>query len=139
MSGLSEDAYEIEAEAPSRLLVMIRHGASHLETLEVSADREVVVEIVHGRVSGFVLDQESGAPIAGAELSVQPLDSRGFQWLGPGQVSADDGSFSLELGPGSYRLSAASEGYVPANQSIDVAPVQELEGLRLLLRREVVE
>lgn len=85
-------------------------------------------------VSGRVSD-ETGAPVAGASLSLNPVGSgRSFQ-----AASLGDGSFQFSaVSEGAYRLSGSAPGFTPAAAPDEVQVAgQEVGGLALRLSRGV--
>lgn len=86
-------------------------------------------------VAGRVLD-EAQAPLAGASISVQPLQPPGAV---RGVVSDSAGGFRLGgLAPGRYRLRAARPGYRAEQRELTLAAAQTLR-LELRLRVAPVE
>jgi hypothetical protein len=89
--------------------------------------QEVKVDLVKGGVvRGVVRHKESGAAVAGAEVTVM---GEGWQamaslWVGtPGATSGSDGSYEVQgVPPGKYRLHALAEGLSPAagTQGVEV-------------------
>lgn len=70
-----------------------------------------------GTVGGTVLNAVSGAPLAGASVSLQPTGN------GTTRTATTDGlgKFNLYvINPGSYNLSAAANGFITASQSATV-------------------
>jgi protocatechuate 3,4-dioxygenase beta subunit len=70
-----------------------------------------------GSVSGRVVDRETESAVAGAWVSAQPTDPS-LRFTGAGLQAGADGSFSLELDPGEYRLVVRSEGYATAERNV---------------------
>lgn len=124
-------------------------GMQHREELEIDGDRDVVVEISSGRVGGRVLDAEDRSPLAGAVISLEPIDSESAQgfvgrpWMGSIGSNAE-GRFAIpSMAAGGYRLKVVKDGYAPAEQAVTVAPEGNLDvevlleptsGLRLVVR-----
>ncbi len=66
-----------------------------------------------GTISGVVTDDEAGDPIAGAEVA-----ATAFRDQASGQTTtAADGSYHLEVAPGTYDLTASAFGYVSQEHS----------------------
>jgi len=77
------------------------------------------------RVSGIVVDQRTGAPLAGVIVRVGPP---------PVLVESDaDGHFALDLPPGSYELTFSIIGYALVRQPITLLPGGAAESLRVEL------
>lgn len=62
-------------------------------------------------ITGLVMDSESSDPISGATVSSDQGDST---------ISADDGSYNLEIKLGNRTITAAAEGYEPFSQDVEV-------------------
>ncbi|NEA64666.1 carboxypeptidase regulatory-like domain-containing protein [Streptomyces sp. SID12488] len=63
---------------------------------------------VHGTLSGRVTDSESGAPLAGAGLAISEEGTDGREY----RVTTDaDGTYSLPVAVGDYRITATDFGY----------------------------
>ncbi len=145
-----EGRFRIAGLEPGRHRLEIsdsRSGLRHREEFELDGDRDVVVELFTTRVAGRVLDAEEGSPLAGAELSLEPVvESAGRTAFDRAQATSDaEGRFALaEVAAGGYLLRAVHEGYAPAVMALAVeagAAVPELElrleassGLRLRVR-----
>jgi outer membrane receptor protein involved in Fe transport len=74
-----------------------------------------VVQAVHaqgpaGAVSGFVLDSQTGRPIAGASIAVNGQSTRA-------NVTDADGRFTIPLSAGTYTLIVTAPNYSPVNLS----------------------
>ena len=79
------------------------------------------------RVSGIVVDQRTGAPLAGVIVRVGPQ---------PVLVESDaDGHFALDLPPGSYELTFSIIGYALVRQPLTILP----GGAAVSLRVELAE
>jgi hypothetical protein len=65
-----------------------------------------------GLVHGTVTDANDGLPIAGASVTATPG--------GRSATTADDGTYSLRLRPGQYRLEAATDDYVSGSADLTV-------------------
>jgi N-acetylneuraminic acid mutarotase len=70
-----------------------------------------------GTLKGTVTDAASGAPIAGATISVEPGNIH--------LVSADDGSYSRLLAVGDYTLGVTSFGYADGTASVSISDGQD--------------
>ncbi len=108
-----------------------RQGLTHNEELELSADREMTIDLRTFRVSGTVTDLRF-QPMAGALVSCWQLgedDSTGARYTAG---TDGEGAFHLaQLPAGRYRLSAEEPGYAAAEEVLDVTA--DLDGLRLVL------
>jgi len=141
--------FRVEDLEAGRYLVEVVHSErmlSQSQELELTTDREIVIEIVPGVLTGTVVDAETGEGVVDALVYLQ-------RFLGgtePGPLTTvgtdADGSFvTATLAPGRYRLTVRADGYAPAERRLDVVagvaaePVTiEIEptvGLRLTVRR----
>ena len=68
-------------------------------------------------IQGAVTDP-SGAAVAGAEITAQPIASRGMVRRAH---SAGDGTFALALAPGKYRLSIRHAAFAPVDREFALA------------------
>lgn len=117
LSGLAAGAYRLRFE--QRL-----SGLSHEQTLELTQDRDVTVELASNRVFGQVLSADTSAPLAEARVLLEPL--RGGQ--GAAAVTDSTGFFLLSLVPeGEYRLRVDKPGFAPADQGLSVAAGSPIE------------
>jgi hypothetical protein len=116
LHGLDAGRYRLTLSHPSELLV-------HNEDLDLTADREVVVELRTAEVSGRVTGP-GGRPVAGATVLL-------YQLLGEGGepaslfsvVSGSEGGFrQARLAPGRYRVKVQRDGYAPFEQPLELAP-----------------
>jgi protocatechuate 3,4-dioxygenase beta subunit len=82
------------------------------------------------RLSGTVLDADSGAPVGDAGVTASPLLHEG-QRAAHGR-SGSDGSFALEVDPGPYRLRAGARGHQSRSADVIVGDAG-LANLRLSL------
>jgi hypothetical protein len=70
-----------------------------------------------GGISGIVVDEETGAPIARASIGAmakKPGPAAG------NAITAADGRFTIDVDPGAFRLRAAAEGYAPETVEVTV-------------------
>ena len=107
------------------------------QDLELSFDRELIIEIAASRVSGRVVSAADGQPLADALIAMQQL-------LGPdhGQGASlftfgtdSEGFFGTDrLTAGWYRLTARKNGYQPVEERLEVPPGIDLDQLQIALR-----
>jgi hypothetical protein len=103
------------------LAVLTFTGLLHSQTLDISGDRDLTVEIVTGAVEGRLLSPE-GLPVAGASVA---LDAEGTDpaFPGPRASSDDQGAFALPGVPaGTYKLTVRADGFAPAESRVVVTP-----------------
>jgi hypothetical protein len=124
--------YSLEAEVPD--LVDVHEGPLSFRAGETVERRFELT--VGARLRGRVVD-DGGAPVAGADLSVDREDGPSF-FPGTGPERAEtgsDGSFDLRgVAPGKLHLRAREEDHLPAEpRELEVADLQVVEGLELVL------
>ncbi|HVS63464.1 MAG TPA: carboxypeptidase regulatory-like domain-containing protein [Thermoanaerobaculia bacterium] len=134
----AEGRFELTDLATGAYRLTVWHrGPAHEQVVEVDGDRDVVVELPGGRISGRVVDEE-GVGIAGAALLLRREDQllEGRRRAG---TSTRDGSFELAgVGAGRWVVEAAHEGYVPAIVEVEIDELG-VDRLRLELVREAHE
>jgi uncharacterized GH25 family protein len=109
--GLEDGVYDLDVRTPK--------GAQHHESVEVSGDREIRVELRTASLAGRVIDAADSSPVAGARIS---LRSPG-EGPAPFEDATTDarGAFRLlEVGDGTWKLRASREGYAPAEREVRV-------------------
>lgn len=122
--GLAAGAYRLRFEQPMS-------GLSYEQTLELTADRDLELDLASNRVSGQVLAADGSGPVAEARVTLEPLTG------GPGAtaftVTDSTGFFLLPLVPqGEYRLKVQKQGFSPLDRSLSVVAGAPAE-LSLLL------
>lgn len=110
VEGLEPGSYRLDVLDPSRAL-------SHLEEIAISADREIVLDLVSERLAGRVVDDETGAPIEDALVYVRGGADGSLVTVG---TDADGGFLLAHVTPGSYRVSARKNGYTPDETTVRV-------------------
>jgi uncharacterized GH25 family protein len=130
--GLDAGTYE--------LAVRTAGGALHKETLEISGDREVRVDLHTASLAGRVIDAADSTPVAGAKLSLEPADSKDDFPQSSAETDSR-GAFRLaEVADGAWKLRVSHEGYSPAVKDVRVdgadasdleIPLSSTEGLTL--------
>ncbi|HYO12902.1 MAG TPA: carboxypeptidase regulatory-like domain-containing protein [Thermoanaerobaculia bacterium] len=129
LEGLEAGTYNLAA-------MDFRKGLRHVEEVEISADREIVIELPTQRVSGRVVDATDSSPVEGASIvleSSDPRESRGR----PGEMGAStdpSGAFSIgNVAEGTWRVIARKEGYSPSETTVEVGSGADVDGVRLTL------
>jgi protocatechuate 3,4-dioxygenase beta subunit len=125
--GLRETAHDgtfrLERVPPGTymLQVTIALSMAHAEKLEISGDRDLVIEIVTGAVEGRLISPE-GLPVAGAAVSLVG-EELGRPFMGQSVSSDDQGVFALPRVPaGTYKLAVRADGFAPAESRVVVTP-----------------
>lgn len=132
VSGLEPGSYTVS-------VMGFGSGISHQETVELTADRDIVIELPESRVSGRVVDAADSSAVEGATVTLEPLepapDAAGSRFLGSRTSTSDTtGAFAVsDVGEGSYRVVARKEGYGPAETTVQIGSGQSVEGVRLTL------
>ncbi|GEN13428.1 Carboxypeptidase regulatory-like domain-containing protein [Myxococcus fulvus] len=105
--------FEFELSSGSFLVTAQREGQAALSrvTLGASPITEVLLRLGEARqVEGTVLDDESGAAVAGARVTLFP---QGMQWLTLETTTGADGRYRVgPVEPGVWLFSIRSSGYV---------------------------
>jgi large repetitive protein len=129
--GLEEGKYDLE--------VGWRGPGQHKETVELSRDTEVRIDLVTVTLTGRVVDSADRSPLPGAEVLVEPEgEGQGFR------VGTTDskGEFLLSDVPeGSWQVRSLLAGYAPGEVRVEVdagapqdaleIPLQATEGVTL--------
>jgi hypothetical protein len=116
------------------LTVMTGMSPAHAQTLDISGDRDLTIEIVTGAVEGRLLSPE-GLPVAGASVS---LAAEGTHAAFAGMVagSDDQGAFALSGIPaGTYKLLVRAAGFAPSESQVVVTPGGTVHVDLVLIRR----
>lgn len=123
---LEADSYWLGLNQPRRQVV-------HNETVELAADRDLLLRLERARIAGTVSDAGSGGPVADAVVTLRhPAGADGPEYLlAAGSDAAGAFSF-LKVPPGGYRLAVASEGFSALEQEL-VVGAEDVDGLALAL------
>jgi protocatechuate 3,4-dioxygenase beta subunit len=109
--GLAAGSYHLSLEGlPGR--------AQHEETVDLQADREVLIDLAGGEVRGRVVDAADASPLSGVTVQLVSADDDSIL----GQERTDSrGSFVLRDAPeGSLRVRAQTDGYAPAEAPVRI-------------------
>lgn len=126
----SDGRFRIEnlAAGTYRVMVMAGFGLQHVESLELSGDRELSIALATGEISGVAVEAESGEPVAGAVVGVQSLDpgdtAPWARQLAFGQRLETDsaGRFRIpHLKAGSWRVTVTAPGLAVGEATVVVA------------------
>ncbi|UCF66447.1 MAG: carboxypeptidase regulatory-like domain-containing protein, partial [Acidobacteriota bacterium] len=110
-------------------------GLTHIETVEMSADVEVEVEIPTASVAGRVVDASDRQPLAGARVRLEPLgETTGVAILDQGATTDLDGRFRVgNVTDGSWRVSVGKKGFAARATTAVVQNGRSVENLELVL------
>lgn len=129
MTGLEPGTYDL-------IVAEFQTGRFHQETVELTADRDIVVDLPENRVSGEVVDAADSSPLEGVmvSLELQAAENALTGSMGVGTSSDRQGDFTLtDISPGAYRIVARKEGYAPTESTVQVTPGSSVDGVRLAL------
>jgi hypothetical protein len=113
--GLESGTYELE--------VMDRRGqTSHKESVELSGDRDLRIDLTTALIAGRTLDSSDRGPVSGARVVLLPpegQESKSFMSLEA--VTDTNGEFRLpDVPEGNWRLRAMLAGYAPGEVSVQI-------------------
>jgi hypothetical protein len=115
LTGLAPGSYRLFLGGPG--------GVGHPQTVEISGDQSIAIDIATGAARGQVLTA-AGEPVAGAmiALEVEAADL-GIRSSAAGARSDEQGRFELpRLAAGTYKVTFQKEGFTPAASRIVVTP-----------------
>jgi hypothetical protein len=120
-NGLSDGTYTLTVNAD---------GSRAKRTVEVSGDTAFDVLLGAGRVSGVVVDDETGDPLDGANVQADSGKEDGVHRI-PGALTDSSGAYEIvDLPSGEYRVTAARSSYASRTEGVTVGE----DGARLDLR-----
>ncbi|HET9481511.1 MAG TPA: carboxypeptidase regulatory-like domain-containing protein, partial [Candidatus Polarisedimenticolia bacterium] len=117
-------------------------GITHRTKTPVSSDRRFDIELPLARVSGTVIDAESGRPLEGATVQLEAPSGatanagRVFVVGRSGDTTDATGRFTIEgVSDGNYTLIARKDGYAHETRPVAIAPSLEPAELDITLNR----
>lgn len=123
--GLDAGKYELTVNTPT--------GARHKETLEISGDREVQIDLKSASLAGRVIDAADSSPVAGAEVTLESVDDKESRFNGVTSNTDSRGAFRVaEVADGVWKLRASHDGYAPAEKEVQIAGA-DADGVELSL------
>lgn len=128
----------LEAGTYDLTVIDARGQASHKETVELTRDLDVELELVAVTLTGRVVDSSDKLPLSGARVTLLPPrggEVGGGSFFKPDVVTDSRGVFRLADVPGgSWRVQAVLDGYSPGEQSIEVDAGSAAEELEIALQ-----
>jgi hypothetical protein len=93
-------------------------------SVELTTDQEVAVDLTSGGLKGRIVAAATGAPVAGATVTLEGAAPEPLAVLAPPTATTgEDGSF--EIAPvlaGPYRITVSGPGFQPGQATVEVAP-----------------
>lgn len=124
IDDLLPDTYRLGVGHPGKMLV-------HNEEIDLQQDRNLVIRLETSTIAGLVTSQSGGEPVANALLALKPVEGPEFMVTAGTKA---DGRFGLyRVPPGRYKLTASAEGFSPAEQQVEAAAGETVDGLELRL------
>jgi protocatechuate 3,4-dioxygenase beta subunit len=120
-----QGAFAIEGLDPGKYrLILSWNGTQHEETLELSSDRELTIEIPAAELIGTVVDVQTKEPVAGASVTLERQNesrqSPRFPF-GSGATTDTAGGFTLgNIADDTWRLIIKAPGYAALEQLLTV-------------------
>jgi carboxypeptidase family protein len=127
METAADGTFRVPGLAPGtyRLLVAVPLALafSH-QTLEISGDQEVAVDLTTAAIQGRVVSIATGEPVAGATVGLENVDPLLQALLTPlTATTREDGTFEIApLVAGRYQVKAKKPGLAPGAATVQVAP-----------------
>ena len=123
VTGLEPGEYEVAARSAAGATLTV-------ESIVLSGDGRLDLDVPGGRISGLVLADETGQPITGADVELRGLEPPPLQRA---LATGADGRFaSEELADGQYMVTASADGWATAETTVLLSEgVSEETTLRL--------
>lgn len=94
----------------------------HNRDVELTADEDILVNLVPARVGGRVVDADSGSPLADALVALVRLSASGEETNALTAATSSDGSFDFPRAPaGNYQVSVRRDGYSAESWPLELA------------------
>jgi protocatechuate 3,4-dioxygenase beta subunit len=118
LEGLQDGSYNFMAN--------VQGGSTMRETVALSGDTTVELEVPPARIAGIVVDAGSGEPLG--DVSVRVEEGGGGFRFASGTVSDSSGRFALEeLEPRSYRVTFQKPAYETETREVNAADDPEVQ------------
>lgn len=117
-----DGAFRLADLEPDTYWLGVNHARESLiynDTLELAADREVVIRLEAGSFRAEVREAASGKPLAAA--TVQLFPTAGAEFVVAGATDAAGRVLLPRVPPGTRRLRVSAEGYKAGEQVVEVA------------------
>jgi hypothetical protein len=124
LDDLEPDTYRVGVRHSQKMLV-------HNDQIDLQGDREVVIRLQAATVGGLVVSAADGKPVAGALLTMRPVE--GPEFLVTAATRADGRFVVYHVAPSRYRIEVRAQGFAPAEQEIQVAGGEALDSLEFRL------
>lgn len=128
----------LEAGTYDLTVIDSRGQSSHKETVELTRDLDVELDLVAVTLTGRVVDSSDKQPLSGARVTLLPPrggEAGGGSFFKPDVVTDARGVFRLSDVPGgSWRVQVVLDGYSPGEQSIEVDAGSAGEELEIALQ-----
>ncbi|MFL6198305.1 MAG: carboxypeptidase regulatory-like domain-containing protein [Thermoanaerobaculia bacterium] len=121
--------------APETYRIGLRHARNmivHNDQVDLQQDRELVIRLQGATIGGLVASAADGEAIPNAMLSLRPVE--GPEYLVTAATKSDGRFVVHRVQPNRYRLQANAEGFLTAEQEVQVAGGQTLDDLEIRLQ-----
>ncbi len=116
-----DGGFRIEELEPDTYWVGVRHTGkmlTHNDTLDLTADREIVIRLEAGALDGRIVDATTREPIETAIVQLHPVAGTDFVVAGG---TDESGRFHLpRVPPAQFSLRVTADGYAPREQTVEV-------------------
>ncbi|HWN44317.1 MAG TPA: carboxypeptidase regulatory-like domain-containing protein [Thermoanaerobaculia bacterium] len=121
--------------APETYRVGLRHDRNmvvHNDQVDVQQDRDLVIRLQGATIGGLVVSAADGGPVPDAMLLLRPVE--GPEYLVTAGTKSDGRFRVYRVQPNRYRLQASADGFLLAEQELQVAAGQTLDDLEVRLQ-----
>jgi protocatechuate 3,4-dioxygenase beta subunit len=112
-AGLADGSYVLTVTTPG--------GARHIEKVEIAGDQTIRVELRTAGLSGRVVDSTDASPVAGAGVFLKGSDASPSSFFPSATTDARGVFHLLEIGEGTWTVTASREGYAQAGRKVEVS------------------
>lgn len=128
-------AYRLEGLEPGPHLMRVAYEFRQVyeEDVDLSGDREILVELSGASLSGRVIDAETGVPLSEAAVELRGIDDGGASSFG-GKLTDAGGGFRFDdVGDGTYRVVASRSDYGTESVTVSVESAAAAEPVEIAL------